>query len=112
MNVALPLRADQGRGALVHPAVRAPGVEPLHGLPVLLDELPGEATAIHALEQAADEKRRVLTAHFAVDRHLEGLLEELRLPEAREGIEVALLLLRRACPLVAIAELGVLALPP
>src|SRR5262249_10116883 len=111
-RVALPLRADQPRDALEHARVGAFGILARHGLPVLLHEVPREAAPVHAAEEAADHVRRVLAPNLPVERHLQRAGEELRRAEAGEGVEIALLLLRRAGALEALAELRVFGLAP
>src|SRR3989442_2242521 len=107
-----PGRAGGRAPPLAPPPVGARRIEPRHRLPVGLHELPGEAAPVDAAEHGPDHVGRVLAADLAVARPLERSLEELRLPEAGEGVEVALLLLRAPRALEALGELPVLRLAP
>src|SRR5262249_9020648 len=107
---ALPVRADEPRDALEHARIGALGILARHGLPVALHEIPGEATPVHAAEEAPDHVRRVLAPDLPVEGHLQRAGEELRPAEAGEGGEIARLLLGRAGALEALAELRVLGL--
>src|SRR5262249_38427388 len=110
LHVMLPLGADERGDAFPHAPVRAPRILPGHRLPVGLHELPRGPATRHAREQRAHEERRVLAAHLAVDRALKGPTDQLGLPEASEGVEVALLLLRGARALEPLHEPRILLL--
>src|SRR5262249_54305269 len=93
-HLRFPFAANQPGDALEEPAERARRVEPSHGLPVALHELPGQPAPPDAREHHAHDVRRVLAADLPVQSVLERLGEKLRLAEPYQRIEVALLLLR------------------
>src|SRR5439155_1098367 len=90
----IALRGGEPDRALAHAAQAMLGVEPVHLVPVPLDEVPGQLPRVDAHEQRAHDEGRVLGPDLAAHRSLERLREQLGPLEAGEGVEVALLLLR------------------
>src|SRR5256712_10970901 len=93
VDVPLELGCGERDDALGQAPERVLGVLALHRVPVGLDELPRELARPDAREERANDEWSVLRPDLAVERARERLSDQRGLPEAGEGVEVALLLL-------------------
>src|SRR6185503_9410986 len=110
VDVRLELGGGQPDDTFGHAPQSVLGIEPVHGVPLLLDEVPGRLARVRKHEHGADDEGGVLGANVAVDGAGERLLDEGRLSEGGQRVEVALLFLRRARRPEALEELVIAAL--
>ncbi len=107
MNVALELGRGQRGHAVAHATQPVFGIQPVHRVPLGLDELPRQLPGVDGHEQRAGHERRVLCPDLAVDGLGECLLDERARRESGQGVEIALLFLGRPRRAEALDELRV-----
>src|SRR6476646_2490116 len=106
-DVSFELGFAETSDAAAHAPESLLGKPPIQHVPIGLHEAPTQFTAIHVVHDRADHEGCILNTNLTAEGLGQCLVEQGRLPELRQGKEIAAFFLRRSSRFESLGELVV-----